>query len=69
MAELYHDVDIVERTEITREGKVMKVYRTSAVTISGVHFTLEISEADFTKAKVNELLTKQAKVIEDIKAL
>ena len=60
MAELYKDVDTVERTEITREGKVMKVYRTSAVTVSGAHFT---------QAKVNELLTKQAKVIEDIKAL
>jgi len=69
MANLYKDVDIVERTEITREGKVMKVYRVTAVTTSGVHFTLEISEADFTKAKVNELLSKKAAEIESIKAL
>lgn len=69
MAELYHSVDVVERTEITREGVVMKVYRISAYTTSDVHFTLEIKEADFTKTKVHELLTKQAKQIEDIKAL
>ncbi|MBW2673609.1 MAG: hypothetical protein JRD89_09385 [Deltaproteobacteria bacterium] len=69
MAELYHDVDIVERTEITREGKVEKVYRITASTVSGVHFTLDIDEADFTKAKVHELLSKKAAQIEDIKAL
>ena len=69
MAEKYHGVDVIERTEITREGAVTKVYRISAYTASDVHFTLEIGEADFTKAKVNELLTKKAAQIEDIKAL
>ena len=69
MADKYRDVDVIERTEITREGVVTKVYRISASTASGVHFTLEIGEADFTKAKVNELLTKKAAQIEDIKAL
>ena len=69
MAEKYHDVDVVERTEITREGAMRKVYRTSASTASGVHFALEIGEADFTEAKVNELLSKKAALIEKIKAL
>ena len=69
MAKLYNDVEVVERTEITREGKVVKAYRTSAVTVSGVHFTLEISESDFTEAKVSELLTKKATLIEAVKAL
>lgn len=69
MAKLYHSVEVVERTEITREGVVMKVYRISAYTTSDVHFTLEIKEADFTEAKVNELLAKQAALIEGIKAL
>lgn len=69
MAEKYHSVDVLERTEITREGKVEKVYRITARTASDVHFTLEIGEADFTKAKVHELLTKKAAQIEDIKAL
>lgn len=68
MAKIYHDVDIVERTEITREGAVKKIYRVSADTASDVRFTLEISEADFTEAKVNELLTKKATLIENIKA-
>jgi len=69
MAEKYHGVDVIERTEITREGKIEKVYRITAYTASDVHFTLEIGEADFTKAKVHELLTKKATQIEDIKAL
>lgn len=69
MAKLYHSVDVVERTEITREGVVKKVYRISAYTVSNVHFTLEINEADFTKEKVNELLTQKAAQIQEIKAL
>lgn len=69
MAELYHDVDIVERTEITREGRVMKVYRISALTKSDVRFTLDVLEADFSKEKVDKLLAKEAQKIESIKAL
>jgi len=69
MNKLYRDVEVIERTEISREGKVSKVYRTSAVTISGVHFTIEITESDFSEAKVNELLTKKATLIEAVKAL
>lgn len=69
MAELYHDVDIVERTEITREGRVMKVYRISAFTKSDVHFTEDVKQEDFTKEKVAKELSKKAQQIEDIKAL
>lgn len=69
MGKLYHDVDIVERTELTREGRAMKVYRITASTVSDVRFSLDIKQADFTKAKVDELLTEQAQKIEAIKAL
>jgi len=69
MAELYHDVDIVERTEITREGRVQKVYRISAYTKSDVRFTVDVPEADFSKEKVDKLLAKEAQKIESIKAL
>lgn len=69
MAEFYHDVDIVERTEITREGKMLKVYRISALTKSNVHFTMDVQEADFSKEKVDKLLAKEAQKIESIKAL
>jgi hypothetical protein len=69
MAELYHDVDIVERTEITREGKMLKVYRISALTKSNIHFTMDVQEADFSKEKVDKLLAKEAQKIESIKAL
>lgn len=69
MAKLYHSVNVIERTEITREGVLKKIYRTTAYTVSDVHFTLDINEADFTKEKVNELLTQKAAQIEEIKAL
>jgi len=69
MAELYHDVDIVERTMVSPEGRVEKVYRVSAYTKAGIRFTLEVKDADFTKAKVDKLLTEQAQKIEAIKAL
>jgi len=69
MAELYHDVDIVERTEITREGRMQKVYRIAALTKSDVRFTMDVSEADFSKEKVDKLLAKEAQKIESIKAL
>jgi len=69
MAELYHAVDIVERTEITREGRVEKVYRISAYTKSEVRFTMDLPEADFSKEKVDKLLAKEAQKIESIKAL
>lgn len=69
MGKLYHDVDIVERTEITKAGRIEKAYRVTATTASGVLFSIDVTQADFTKAKVDELLTKRAQEIEAIKAL
>lgn len=69
MAKEYHDVDIVERTEITRDGRVEKVYRISAYTASDVRFSLDVARADFTKEKVAELLRAKSARIEEIKAL
>ena len=69
MSELFHDVDIVERTDVTREGRVQKVYRVSAFTKSDIRFTVDIKEADFTKEKVTEVLSQRARELEEIKAL
>jgi len=69
MGKLYHDVDIVERTEITKEGRVQKVYRISAYTTSDVRFSVNVKEADFDKEKVDKILTEEAQKIEAIKAL
>lgn len=69
MAKEYHDVDVVERTEITRAGKMEKVYRISAYTPSDVYFSIDVSLADFHKEKVHQLLTAKAAQIEGIKAL
>lgn len=69
MSELYKEVDIVERTHITKEGKIQKLYRVSAFTKSDVLFSIDVKEKDFTKERIAELLTEQAMLIEDIKAL
>lgn len=69
MTGIYHNVDILERTVISPDGKAAKIYRISAYTKSDVRFTLDVAEADFTKAKVDKLLTEKAQQIESIKAL
>jgi len=69
MAEFYKDVDIIERSTITPEGKVVKTYRIMATSKLGIRFAIDVYEADFTKEKINELLTLRAKHIDAIKAL
>jgi len=69
MAELFHDVDIVERTELTREGRSQKLYRVSAYTASGIYFRIDLPEKDFSKEKVAKALGKKAQQLEEIKAL
>jgi len=66
---LYHDVDVVERTEVTPVGKVVKVYRVSAYTKKDTYFTITVPEADFSKEKVGMLLTEKAQLIEGVEGL
>jgi len=66
---LYHDVSLVERTEITPVGKVVKVYRVSAYTKKDIYFTIDVPEADFSKEKVDKLLTEKAKLLESVTEL
>jgi len=69
MGKLYKEVDVFERTNITPQGKVEKAYKVTAVTESGTAFSVDISEKDFDKAKIDEILAAKAQEIEDIKAL
>ncbi|MBA7587007.1 hypothetical protein ES708_29017 [subsurface metagenome] len=69
MAKLYSDVEVFERTEITPQGKVAKVYKVTAVTTSGTLFSVDIAQKDFSKEKVAELLAAKAQEIEEIKNL
>lgn len=66
---LYHDVDVVERTEVTPVGKVVKVYRVSAYTKKDTYFTITVPEQDFSKEKVDKLLTEKAKLLESVTEL
>lgn len=66
---MYHDVTVVERTEITPVGKVMKVYNVSAYTKKDIYFTITVPEADFSKENVGKLLTEKAKLLESVTEL
>jgi len=68
-AKIYQDVDVVERTEVTPGGKVVKMYRVSAYTRKNTYFTITVDEKDFSKEKVAKLLTEKAQLIESIKEL
>jgi len=69
MAKLYTVDDVTERTTITRTGLIQKMYRVIATTSSGIMFSLEIPEPDFTKEKVDKILSQKAAELEAIKAL
>lgn len=69
MAKLYEVTDITERTSITRQGAVQKVYRVTATSKSGTTFTADIPEADFNKEKVDQVLGEKAAMLDDIKKL
>ena len=69
MAKLYKVDDITERTNITRQGKVEKLYRVTAESAAGTTFTVEIPEADFNKEKVAQILAEKSALIDDIRKL
>jgi len=69
MAKMYHDVEVVERTEMTPVGKINKVYRVSAYTNKDAYFTLTVPEKQFNKENVDKLLTDRATELNDIMSL
>ena len=69
MAKNYTVDDVTERTTITRSGLIQKIYRVTATSSTDTIFTVEIPEPDFTKEKVDQILTAKAALIEGIKKL
>ncbi|KKM85341.1 hypothetical protein LCGC14_1290080 [marine sediment metagenome] len=69
MSELYGKVELVERTTITTQGEVVKLWRLSATTKGGVRFTIDVPEAELEPGKVAALLEKKAATIEGIRKL
>lgn len=66
---LYRDVTVTERTEISPEGKVMKVYRVSARTKKDAYFSITVAEKDFSKEHVDKMLIEKATLIDSIQDL
>jgi hypothetical protein len=69
MGKNYTVDDVTERTMLTKMGAVQKIYRVAATTASGFAFTVEIPEPDFTKEKVDQILTEKAALLEGVKKL
>jgi len=69
MAKAYTVDDVRERTNITPKGLIVKEYRITATTSSGIVFTVTVPEADFTKEKADTILAEKANLLEGIKAL
>lgn len=69
MAKNYKAVDVQERTMINKRGGVEKVYRVSAESAAGTAFTIEVPESEFTREKVDQLLTDKASLIDSIRKL
>jgi len=69
MAELYTDVTVTERSQISQAGKIVKYYRVSATTKGGVYFTINVPEKQFNKDKIDSLLSEKAASIDDIQEL
>ena len=69
MAKLYTVEEIVEMTNITQRGTFQKQYRVTARSKSGIVFSLDISEPDFTQEKVDQLLSAKAELLDKVKQL
>jgi len=69
MAKTYTVDDVRERTTITPKGLIVKEYRITATTASGIIFTATIPETDFTKEKADAVLAEKAGLLEGIKTL
>lgn len=69
MAKLYKVNEIQERTNISRQGQVQKIYRVTAESSGGTTFSVDIPEADFNKEKVDQILSEKATLVNDIKKL
>ena len=65
----YHDVTVIERSDISPEGKVMKGYRVSARTKKDTYFSINVAEKDFSKEQVDKLLTEKATLIDSVQEL
>ena len=69
MGKLYTVKSVIETVRIDPLGDVIKIHKVSAATVSGDRFTLEIPEAEFSQARVDELLTGRAAMLEAIRKL
>lgn len=69
MGKLFNVKGIIEVPRIDPQGEVLKVHKVTAVTMSGDRFTVEIPEAEFTEAKVAEIVGARAAELEAIRKL
>jgi len=68
-AGLYKVTGVIERMDIDEKGRFKRMVEVSAITTSGIEFTIMLSKADFNKKMADEMLTKEAQELEAVRKL
>jgi hypothetical protein len=68
-AGLYKVTGVIERMDIDEKGRFKRMVEISAVTTSGIEYTVMMSKADFAKKLADEQLTKEAQELEAVRKL
>jgi len=68
-AGLYKVTGVIERMDMDEKGRFKRSVEVSAITTSGIEFTVMVSKAEFNKKGVDELLTKEAQELEAVRRL
>jgi len=68
-SELFHVTGVIERMDIDEKGRFHRMVEVSAITASGIEYTIMMSKAEFSKKGADELLTKEAQELESVRKL
>lgn len=66
---LYRVIGVIERMDIDEKGRFKRMVEISAITTSGIEYTVMLSKAEFSKKGADELLTKEAQELEAVRKL
>ena len=66
---LYKVIGVIERMDIDEKGRFKRMVEVSAITASGIEFTVLLPKVDFSKKGADEMLTKEAQELEAVRKL
>ena len=66
---LYKVTGVIERMDMDEKGRFKRMVEVSAITTSGIEFTVLLSKVDFNKKLADEMLMKEAQELEAVRKL